>query len=370
MFSKSNLIAIILSVALLCFAGGYWLGTEKTLNYLNKQQGARAKQIEDLELALEQSKINRDDNLETSNKNQTNLSSNQNKLSLFEAGQQEPQNKLAIQSDNSKSSLNLPENATVLEMLDYLAALTADPSNEHVDKFRPMIDRIEAAISNNPENLQLLIDHFVESDIDSKMPYYIISMLQSTEIADKQVYMDNLVARLKTQGTASANKRLLHLVSSTGIHHENEELISTIKNIALYSQTDDTNRTYALDLLMPYQLNKSEKHKVVSDLTFALSQAPSEEVSYMIENIIRYSDKTQRAQLAREYLGEANSFETRVAILTTMHNGSVTPSDDLKEALFSIAQNDSDPLSKHARDTLIYVFDINNSEYQRLRDGG
>jgi len=348
-------------VTLSAFAGGYWLGTEKTLRQLNTQIYAPSTPND----LFEQKHTNSFGVKKQNRKNDTGLAT-----TTTDSMQSDSQQNNQTLRQEETTVLTLAKDASVIEMMEYLLMLGVSENADAVDQFGPTLDALREAVNKDPNNMQMLVDYFVDSDEASQAPYYITSVLQGADIQDKDLIINNMIGRLSTQGTSSANKKLLHLVSSTGAHHDNEQVINTLKNIALYSQTDDNNRTYALDLLMPYQLTSDEKSKVVNDLSFALTQAGSEEVSYMVENIIRFSDQEKRISLASSYLADTNDFSTRIAILSTMHNGSIKPNDTLKAALFDIAQNTSDPLSKHAKDTLMYVFEIDNNEYKRLRTGG
>ncbi|MFT6268946.1 MAG: hypothetical protein ACJAVV_001764 [Alphaproteobacteria bacterium] len=364
---KGNYTAtfIVIMLTLAAFAGGYWLGTRNTLEHLRSDKALSNNQ----NLSTDISKPLSNSNSQAAQSSTTFGKIIENISPHVELPNTEKSNFQLAEVQND-IELTLFENASIMDTIAFLNALNASENKDRFDKFAPALESLRNAVKNNPDNFQILIDYFAESDIDSEIPYYITSVLQSAEVEGKDILMNDLVLRLSAQGTSSGNTRLLHLISSTGMHYENEEIISTIKNIALYSQADSTNRTYALDLLMPYQLNPTEKNKVVSDLSFALNHAPREEVSYILENIIRFSNKSERINLATNYLAYTNNFETRVAILSTMHNGSIKPSDALKEKLFGIAENSSDPLSTHARDTLLYVFEIDNDEYERLRSGG
>lgn len=356
-------VFILVLATLAAFAGGYWLGNHNTLQHLASSSELTDNEPPALSNA-QASTTKRANILELSNSQATNI--------VVDEQTAAPTVKIA---DETNSTLNptaplLASNASVIDTIAFLNALESSENNYGYSEFGPAIDALRDLVKDNPENFQIVADYFADSNIESQVPYYLTAVLNRADIADKDILMNNLALRLSAQGTPSGNTRLLHLVSSTGLHHQNEEVITTIKNIALYSQAESINRTYALDLLMPFQLNSNEKNKVLSDLSFALHQASGEEVSYIVENIIRFSDKNEKVELAKSYLADTNSFETRVAILTTMHNRSIEANDALKEALFNIAQNTNDPLSTHARDTLMYVFEIDNNEYNRLRNGG
>lgn len=357
------LFFLLVCVALCAFAIGYWFGTDKTLRQLNAQILETPYEVEQSKQDPQQVPSNNID-LSAQNNNTVLLHGSDKTL----GNNNHDQNNKTVNEPKS-DLLSLSSDATVIEMMDFLALIAASENPNDIDQFGPTLDAIRNLVSTAPENLQVLIDYYINSDAETQSPYYFTSILQGANIEDKDFIVSDMVNRLAIQGTNNANKKLLHLVSSTGAYHDNEPIIDTLKNIALY-ETDGSNRTYALDLLMPYQLNIDEKAKVVNDLSFALEQARSEEVSSTIENIIRFSEQDKRIELASNYLADTNEFATRVAILSTLHSGTIKPSNALKTQLFTIARNPSDPLSKHAKDTLMYVFEIDNNEYNRLKGDG
>ena len=178
--------------------------------------------------------------------------------------------------------------------------------------------------------------------------------------------MNNLVQRLANIGSSQANEKMLQLISNTGLANKQPEVIEAVTNVALYSDSSDPNKLFALDLLMPYQLDISQKQKVVDDLRFALDNSSDDDKSYLVESMMRYSDKPQRQQLASTFLQAETDFATRVATLSSFHSGVLHANDALKAQLFSIALSNTDPLKEHAKHALMYAFEINNDEYQQL----
>ncbi len=354
MRSKSTFLFTSIILVLLAFAAGYYLGADHT----------RAR-LERTFIASMEPQIR-----ETSAENVNDLG-HPTLQTTPKIGQQEPS---LDYSRNQQQTTTLISNApvyskdsSVTDLMTYLLEISASNEPGDMEKFGPTMDLLQEAIKQDPAKIELLMDYFLEADSDSRAPYYITNLLQGADIPDRDFILRNLVNRLSAIGSVDANTKLLHLVASTGVHYDNDLIINTVKNIALYGQRQDSNRVYALDLLMPFQLNEIERNKIVSDFTYALDDAPSDEKSFMIENIIRFSNKSQRGDLALDYLSDTNDFATRVAILSTLHNGSVSPNDTLKNQLFKIAQNQSDPLSEHAKNALLYVFEIDNAEYKQLK---
>jgi hypothetical protein len=363
MNNKTLLFLLLTLVALCAFAIGYWFGTDTTLKQLNAQI------VEPLPQTKQNSQMSQQilaANEGVSPQKKPTVLLHDSDSALGSNNQDKNTNTI---DEPTTGLLSLSDDASIVEMMEFLALIAASENTDDIDQFGPTLDAIRNLVSTTPDNLQVLVEYYINSDAETQSPYYFTSILQGANIEDKDLIISDMVNRLSVQGTNNANKKLLHLVSSTGTYHDNEPIINTLKDIALY-ETDGKNRTYALELLMPYQLNIDEKTKVVNDLSFALEQAPSDEVSSMVENIIRFSEKDKRIKLASNYLVDTNEFATRVAILSTLHSGTIKPNNTLKTQLFTIARNPSDPLSKHAKDTLMYVFEIDNNEYNRLKGGG
>ena len=355
-----GIILFITVTVIVAFATGYWLGSEKngTNHAEYKIPVSSGQQNTDLEIKLDDNAIGPP----RANIGATSAATVPDSLN---------QQAAIVTSLDVSETLSLKfSDASINELLDILDTIGNSDDADDMSLLEPIHEALLKAVDNNPENFGRLIDYLVESEGWSQMPYDISSILYNTNIPDQQIYLNDLALRLSTQGTPSANTRLLHVLRSTGIHHENEALMSAIKNIALYSQSNDNNRINALDFLAPYQLNLDEKNKIVDELSLSLLSLPREEMGYVIENIIRFSDKTERTALATRYLSTNHNFETRIGIISSLTRGAIDANDSLKDVLFSIAENGNDPLNQHAKATLLYVFEIDNEEYIRLRNGG
>ncbi len=356
---KTKVVISSVSLSCITFILGYQLGTSTALDALlvdtnipnintQNNQPISANKQKDIQSKIEIAENN-----------------NNPSLAINDASESE------TQEETKASHKNLGPDASVFEILDFLLKISTSDKQEDMELFSPTLSRLKQAVKDDPQNMQVLLDYFLQAETDSRAPYYITSILQGADIPDKDFIINNLVQSLSSQGTENANNKLLHLVASTGAHHDNPDIALSLKNIAIYGTEINENKLYALDLLMPFQLKDEEKTKVVNDFTAALDTATSEEKSYWVENIIRFSPKQERTALASNFLSNNNDFATRVAILSTLHNGSIRPNDELKQQLFDIAQNANDPLTRHAKDALLYVFEINNDEYQILKsDGG
>lgn len=358
MNSKLSLFCAFAGIALFAFSFGYWWGSQQAFTHPGPP-------LKDL------SSENQQTSLSSDNGSKFEFTINKFNLDIPPENNSDDQHSIDTEdtSDLLPSNLKLAPNASINEMLTFLSLISASDNKEDIKQIGPTLELLITAVSEDPNNLQMLADFYVYSD-DSATPFSISHILQNANIQDLDIVINNMVERLSAQGTSIADQKLLHLVSNNSDFQDNEQIIYALKNIALYKQTDNINKIYALDLLPTYQFDSEEKSKIVSDLTFALEQSPSEEVSYMIENIVRFSDRENRTKLASDYLNGANPISVRIAILSTMHTGAVKPNEILKATLFNIAQNTNDPLSNHARDTLVHVFEIDKNEYKQLQNGG
>ena len=351
MLQAKKYIALIIIGLVSAFGIGYWQGQESVLLTLSKQQI----QLLDVNRTFEPGKEANKRAWITPTKNTDKSSSN----NLLKANEYLPS--IVLPAPSIVADSNSP-----IDLLEYLVLITASDNPQDMEQFSITMDRLRKLVSTNPANVEILLDYFIASPVDSRQPYYIISVLQSADIPDRKEVLANLVQRLSFEGSVESDQKMLQLVSNTGLVNENAEVIKAVKDIALYSSSSKANRLFALDLLMPYQLDVTQKQKVVDDLRFALNTSKDDDKSYLVENIMRYSDKDQRQEMASNFLKAENDFASRVAILSSIHSGSVQASDTLKSELLSIAQNPSDPLREHAKHALMYAFEIDNSEYQLL----
>ncbi len=345
-------------VVSLSFIIGFWLGQESILNKVSSEALQFSKQSHILRPLT---------NSNTSNNaavKQVNENGESNQFSSLSS----TPNSTSLQHSSSldDSDFELSDNAGPIDVLKLLVAITTSDNPSHMDMFSSTMDRLRKQISDNPDNIEILLTHFIESPSDSREPYYITSVLQSADIANRDTIMNDLVQRLATIGSSQANEKMLQLISNTGLANKQPEVIEAVTNVALYSDSSDPNKLFALDLLMPYQLDLSQKQKVVDDLRFALDNSSDDDKSYLVESMMRYSDKPQRQQLASTFLQTETDFATRVATLSSFHSGVLQANDKLKAQLFSIALSDTDPLKEHAKHALMYAFEINNDEYQQL----
>lgn len=344
---------ILVSLLLLAFAIGYYSGVYNTMQntviFTSHKQQAHLKRSTNESLLSE---------------NVSYLSSDTKKLVKTQILPASTTPDIKI---NNVLTSPLTENSNVLEVLDYLTQLGQSDGPDASILFSETIERL-TKLAETPENMQILLDFYINASEESRAPYYIANVIQNADITDKTIMVANLVDQLASTGTADANEKMIHLISSTGIHQQDERFVDALKNIVLYSSEQNNNKVFALDLLMPYQFDSAEKERLVNDFSFSLNQAPDHDKSYLVENILRFSTKNERTNIASNYLTASNDMATRIGTLSSLHMGTVEANDDLKTILFNIAQNSNDPLNTHAQNALLHVFELSYEEYSELKD--
>lgn len=357
---KFSHLAVIIIIVCFVFSIGYWRGQESmmTLHSSNLLMAPN----NDLERANYPSDLNWEIALTdplTSALPPVLITANSNDV-----------NDIAPEALNTDILGEIAPDASATELLDFLVTIANSDNQDNMQFFAKTMDRLRDAVTNDPIALQALLNSFLQADVEAKSPYYIISVLQGSGIANKKQIFENLAQQLAADGTIDSQQKLLNLVSSTGMQEKNMAITDLITEIALYSNIDTSNRLYALDLLMPYQLNENQKQTVVNDLKLSINTMNEDQKSYAIENMMRFSLNNERQQMANEFLNSNNDLSTRIAVLSSLHSGSLSPSGKLKTQLFEIAKDTSDPLSNHAKHALMNVFDITNDEYKTLNSGG
>jgi hypothetical protein len=363
---KASHIALFSILLIAVFLLGFWGGQVSMLS------------VNDDQVVLNSPTVLGDEfSSETSNK----IASNDKDTLQSLTGQSETEANITDANTlaDSTQSINSNEISSRFEALknspnaNALLALLVDiASSENADDmqyFARTMDKLRQLVSEDPSAIQALLDNFVLADADDRSPYYVISVLQGADIPNRMQIFEGLAQQLLADSSNSSQEKFLHLVSSTGLQENNQTISNMLAEIALYSSMETSNRLYALDLLMPYQLDTGQKQTIVDDLKLNINSMEESQRSYAIENLMRFSEPANRETMAREFLSTRNDLSTRVAVLSSLHSGTLQPSSNLKDQLFTIASNTSDPLSSHAKHALMHVFDINKNEYEQLNSG-
>jgi hypothetical protein len=277
--------------------------------------------------------------------------------------------------DETEEPLSVLEDAFVwrdpsdiISMFNQLIELSEPQTDEDMRMFSQAIDQLRDALANNPTQLARMAEHLQSLEYGTKEFHYVTSLLQGLPDQKGRAALQNLALQLSQRTDSSSIQQFLHIVSNAQDSADNPEILSSLVNIALYSPEATQVKLEALDMVMPFQVSDVERQQILSGLNGILEQSEDGEVGAVLNHVMRFSNAQQRQEMAINLISTGNDIELRYTVIDGLQSGNIPRSADLKEQLFSIATNPSDPLHQQAKHALMYTFDISNQEYQRLKD--
>lgn len=256
----------------------------------------------------------------------------------------------------------------IISMFNQLIELSEPKTDEDMRLFSQAIDLFRGALANSPTQVAIIAEYLQTLTFGSKEFHYITSILQGLPEQKGLVAIENLALQLSQRSDSASIQQFLHLVSNVQNSADNPEILDSLVNIAIYSTEPTGTKLEALDMVMPFQISEVERQQILSGLTSMLEQSDTAEKSALLNHKMRFSDSQQRQEIAMSLISNDNDLELRYTVIDGLHSGNVPRSAALKEQLFSIAADQNDPLQQQAKHALMYSFDINNQEYQRLKD--
>lgn len=248
MSNKSTLLFIVIIVALIAFAGGYWLGTEKTLKRLHtlSLQNPPVQTV----MPTPKPAMNDDAGQALDNQKVSDASVIDEKSS-----DNSPVEDLGEQKDITESDLPITEDSSVDEIITFINSLDLTPTSStnitnDIAKFAPALLVLRKAVENSPDNFQQILDYLLLAEGDD-FPNYIFSVIRGANVPGKDDLIFNAINQLSTLGTPTANNRLLDLVYGSGQGLKNKQVLDAVKNIAVFNGSQQATRIYALDLYNP-----------------------------------------------------------------------------------------------------------------------
>ena len=227
------------------------------------------------------------------------------------------------------------------------------------------IDEIRKRLINNPTEIAIISEHFETLETDSNESYLIVSILQGLPNQQGIEALTSLAVQSLDYSTEKGNQQFLEIVGRTGL--SNESITEGLKNIALYGELD-SQRLYALDMLMPFQLSQNENQTVREQLTqMQLDTDDQAQANYLFGQTLRFSDSQSRTELALNTLKDDNTdLQRKSIILDFIELGQIDKTQSTKETLLTLAKTKGHPLQQNAVKVLVGSFDINQQEYQEL----
>jgi hypothetical protein len=265
----------------------------------------------------------------------------------------------------ANETLKLSNNNDVVSLFDKL--ITYTQSNGDYSLFGKKIDEIRQILINDSAELATLLEHFEQLPMDSQANYMLVSILMGLPQELSQTAIIQIAEKTLNNDASSNKSDFLELIARTGIKSTN--ITNAIKDIAIYSE-DNEETLRALDMLMPYEMSIVESEQVKDRLSIAISDSDTENQAYYFSQLLRFSSAREREQIARrEFEKSEPNYAIQSNILDALQSGVMDRSPMLKESLLNIANADNHPLQTQSIYTLLYRFDLTQTEYQNLVKG-
>ncbi|MBT1451935.1 hypothetical protein KJ365_13665 [Glaciecola sp. XM2] len=272
-----------------------------------------------------------------------------------------------LDETNIDSQLEWDDPNDIVSMFNQLLDLSSPQTDEDMRLFSQAIDQFRASLSDSPTQLAIMMDYLQGLEFGSKEYHYVTSIMQGLPDGQGRAALENLALQISGNTDSASRQQFLHLVSNSYASADNPEIIASLVDIAIYSEESMDTKLSALDNMMPFQISDVERQQILSGLDGMIEQSNVDEKSALLNHVLRFSNRDQRQELAMTYISDQNDVQLRYSVLDGIHSGNIPRTDALKEQLFSIASNPSDPLHQQAKHALMYTFDITNQEYQRLQ---
>ncbi len=275
---------------------------------------------------------------------------------------------LGTEDSADVSSVNLEsivvDNGDIIALFnDFLAYST---SNSDYKEYGKKIDHIRNILNSSSADLALLLEHLEQVPIESQASYMLVSIIMGLPQEISKPAMQRVIENALLKESPSNATNFLELVARTGT--KSPTITSSLKDIAIFSEKDEETLR-ALDMLMPYELSNVENQQVRARLLAAIDNNTNSDNPYYFSQLLRFSNKAQREQLALDAFHKEANTEMQSIIMDSIQAGTLDRSAALREVLFGIARQDQNELQHQAIYTLLYRFDLSQEEYNDISRG-
>ncbi|MGY5449923.1 hypothetical protein ACVFI8_03060 [Agarivorans sp. MS3-6] len=342
-------VIALLSVATLCFAGGYQYALFRhsgPSNYSQHQQDASVSSF----VESRATSANIPDGSYTQD-------------SAFKAPsdwQAEP--------DLNRAKPNTPDQRTIDELDSILSSI--DNINEQDDKgqiIANQFDLLKQMLISRPEQLAYTVAQLDDYSIDDPKFKLLMSVIQNmpNNTADEALF--SLAKQYGMYSDPESQQKFVTLLASTTSTIDSEEIVQGLVDLSVMEHTDSNTRLEALSLLKPFQIETAEKNLLVTEIESLIYKSNASDAELLLPQLMRFAIDEQRTAMATDMLSYDNSESLRMAVLENISAGSISVSDNVKITLLEMANNDSDPLNMAAKNTLIDSATLSHQEYSQLR---
>lgn len=259
----------------------------------------------------------------------------------------------------------IADDESIESMLDRLDILRQQAGNGEL--VAQQFDILKKAIATNPQLADDLIDLLYNTPLDSHLFSTALTALQTLPVQDLDFALLSIAEQYEgALEDAESREKFLALLTNTNGTIDSKPTVQALLHIVDMDAVDASTKLEALHLVQPHQLFEEEKHSIRTELTQLIDHNPADEAAKAVPQLLRFSDKKQRATVASNLLSQHRENPVRNAVLDCLASGEIPATEEMKNTLMAIANNPNDNLRHEAQATLEYAFELDKQEYDQL----
>lgn len=250
-------------------------------------------------------------------------------------------------------------------MLASLDVLRAEPGNAQL--VATQYDVLKNFLIEHPESLDEIITRLDSHSASGASFDTILSLAQALPSENTERSLHLLAQQYAGAFDQDSQGKFIAVLSNSSKSIESEHILQSLVDLVVFGQTDVNTKLGALNLVKPHQLRESEKSNIRRELSQLVNNVGDQEAVRLLPDLLRFSKKEQRTEIASNLLSQNRSGSIRSAVLDGISSGSIPASDDMKAVLLEMANNPNEVLRHEAFEALEYSFELSQQEYAQLK---
>lgn len=247
---------------------------------------------------------------------------------------------------------------SLTDMLDYMEALAqSGASGKHRAEH---FDRLKQHLQNHPEASVSLVSELHRYSTEDEAFNTLLSLIHTLPQDKASQTLASIAEQYTgTLGDEHSRKAFMAVVSSSSQPIQSSLVTQSLVDVALAHGLPEEEKVQALSLIQPGQLFESDRVALQVELDQLVRNGGEQAGARSVPELMRFSDRKQRATLAGELLSQ-NAINTpvKIALLESIGSGIIPATEMLEEQLMQLANGRDDQVRKEAKDILQHVFEI------------
>ncbi|MDC2887862.1 hypothetical protein [Psychrosphaera algicola] len=228
-------------------------------------------------------------------------------------------------------------------------------------------DLLKNALINQPNNVDELVDLLSNAEVNSNTFDTILVAIGALPNEDADSALLQIAEQyVITLDDETSRENFLAVLSNTTSLIKPDHMIRSLVEIAMLDQPEIDITLEALNFTEPHQLYESERTEITHKLNQLISNSSEEDAARMLPQLLRFSQKEQRTEIAKQSIMKDQPDSMRNAVLEGIGAGEISASEEMKIVLLGIAKDPNDALSTEAFEILNYAFDLSHQELSSL----